>query len=321
MWQLDLLSWVIPAFAALGQDFIERDSNDPNLIRDAQDYYSDMVQLGQAVATSYGEWTSGLREEEVDRLLKALESRLPARRVPFGLNRLYDVTLNTATEQFKEQHEERSFKKLQNLAKRIESRGLGHYPACGELLSHTDHHRNEYLDTIRQGSKVNLFHGAEKKSKSERQKFLEPVKMAAKHMLNAYFKDSSTRDEPELKLSQHPSSGTKEISNRIYTLLESHWQCSCEHSPAGPDGRREARLSLVRHHMLALKSSSACIHARRRLFKAKYEILLPVCEKQAMWKVTSVEVNNNTWRYVIVSVANPKERSSALRRGSPIANE
>lgn len=296
MWQLDLLSWVIPAFAALGQDFIERDSNDPNLIRDAQDYYSDMVQLAQAVATSCGEWTSGLREEEVDRLLKALESRLPAKRVPFGLNRLYDATLNTPTEQSKEQHEGRSFKKLHNLAKRIECRGLGHYSACGELLNHTDRDRNEYLDIIRQGSKVNLFHGAEKKSKLERQKFLEPVKIAAKHMLNVYFKDSSTREGPELSLSQHPSSGRKETSNRIYTLLESHWQCNCEHSAAGTDGQREARLSLVRHHVLALKLSSACTEARKRLPNAKYEILLPVCEKQAMWKVTNVEVNNDTWR-------------------------
>lgn len=156
MWQLDLLSWVIPAFAALGKDFIERDSNDPNLIRDAQDYYSDMVQLGQAVATSCGEWTSGLREEEVDRLLRALESRLPATRVPFGLTRLYGVTLNASTEQFKKQQEGRSFKKLHNLANRIECRGLGHYPACGELPNHSDRDRNEYLDTIRQGSKVNL---------------------------------------------------------------------------------------------------------------------------------------------------------------------
>lgn len=120
--------------------------------------------------------------------------------------------------------------------------------------------------------------------------------MAAKHMLNVYFKDNSTREEPELRLSQHPSSGMKETSNRIYSLLESHWKCNCEQSAAGPDGPREARLSLVRHHVLALKLSSACAHARRRLPNAKYEILLPVCEKQAMWKVTNVEVSNDTWR-------------------------
>lgn len=314
MWQLDLLSWVIPAFAALGQDFIESDSNDLNLVRDAQDYYSDMVHLGQAVATSCGEWTSGLREVEVDRLLKALESRLPTRRVPFGLTRLYDGTLNTPTEQYKEQNGRRAFKKLHSLAKLIEYRGLGHYHACGELLNYTDRDRKEYLDIIRQGSKVNLFHGAEKKSKSERQKFLEPVKLAAKHMLNVYFKDSSTRDEPELSLSQHPSSGMKEASNRIYALLESHWQCKCEHSAAGPGGRREARLSLVRHHVLALKLSSARTHTRRRLPNAKYEILLPVCEKQAVWKVTNVEVNNDTWRYVIISITYQEKKACAASR-------
>lgn len=315
MWQLDLLSWVIPAFGALGKDFIERDSNDINLVRDAQDYYSDMVQLGQTVATSRGEWTSGLSEEEVDRLLKALESRLPARRIPFGLARLYDATLNNPNEQSEDQKQGRPFRKLQNLANRIEFRGLGCYSACGGLLNQTDLDRNMYLEIIRQGSKVSLFHGKEKKSKSEREKFLEPVKMAAKHMLNVYFKDSSTRNEPELSLSQHPSSGMKETSNRIYGLLQSHWECNCKHSSTGPHGQREARLSLVRHHVLTLKLSSAWTDARTRLPKAKYEILLPVCEENSRWKVTNVEVNE-TRRYVTVTatiiITNPKEED--LRR-------
>lgn len=301
MWQLDLLSWVIPAFGALGKDFIESDSNDPNLVRDAHGYYSDMVQLGQTVATSRGEWTSGLREEEVDKLLRPLESRLPKRRVPF-MARLYDVTLNNPTGRSEGQQERRPFRKIQNLANLIEYRGLGCYSACSELLIQTDQDRNAYMGIIRQGSKVSLFHGKEKTSKSEREKFLEPVKMAARHMLNVYFKDSSTHDELELSLSQQPSSGMKETSNRIYSLIQSHWQCNCEHRTTGPHGQREARLSLVRHHVLALKLSSAWTDPRRRLPKAKYEILLRMCEKQSKWKVTVVEVSNDTRRYVLTTV-------------------
>lgn len=298
MWQLDLLRWVIPAFGALGKDSI-RDSNDQNLVRDAQDYYSDVVQLGQAVATSRGEWTSGLREDEVDRLLKTLESRLPKDPIfsslP-GLARLRAPTLDNSAENFEKQQQGRPFKRLQVLAYRIRSCDLGGYYACGELPNQTDQDRDVYLDIIRQGSKVNLFHGKEKKSKSEREKFLEPLKMAAKHLLNVYFKDSSTRDEPELTLSQHPSSGMKETSNRIYSLLQRHWQCNCEHSTTGTHRQKEARLSLVRHHVLALKLSSSWSEALGR--KAKYEILLPVCEEKAKWKVTNVEVNNHTRRYV-----------------------
>lgn len=277
-----------------------------------------MVQLGRAVATSRGEWTSGLREDEVDRLLKTLESRLPKDRIfsslP-GLARLRTATLDNSAESFEKQQQARPFKRLQILADRIQCRHLGGYSACWELPNQTDQDRNVYLDIIRQGSKVNLFHGKEKKSKSEREKFLEPLKMAAQHLLNAYFKDTSSRDEPELSLSQHPSSGMKETSNRIYSLLWRHWQCNCEHSTTGPHGQREARLSLVRHHALALKLSSSWNEALGRVPKARYEILLPVCEEKVKWKVTNVEVNNDTRRYalIIMAVIRPGEKRSELR--------
>lgn len=81
MWQLELLSWVIPAFGSLAQK--ECDNPDANLSEDAKDCYSDIVNIGLALSVSHGEWALGLRDEEVTRLLVALESRLPTRWTPF----------------------------------------------------------------------------------------------------------------------------------------------------------------------------------------------------------------------------------------------
>lgn len=81
MWQLELLSWVIPAFGALAKEFMESGPG-PDLFRSAQDCYSDLVNIGLALSTSHGEWASGLDDEQIGRLLKALESRIPNRRMP-----------------------------------------------------------------------------------------------------------------------------------------------------------------------------------------------------------------------------------------------
>ncbi|KAJ6031363.1 hypothetical protein N7540_002095 [Penicillium herquei] len=75
MWQLKLLSRVIPAFGALAKDFVERNVGDDSLLKDAIDCYSDIVILGCAVSFSRGEWTLGLTDEDLKPLLKALESR------------------------------------------------------------------------------------------------------------------------------------------------------------------------------------------------------------------------------------------------------
>lgn len=45
MWQLELLSWVVPAFGALAKEVIDSGP-------DAQDCYSDLVNIGLAVSTS-----------------------------------------------------------------------------------------------------------------------------------------------------------------------------------------------------------------------------------------------------------------------------
>lgn len=84
MWQLELLSWVIPAFGALTKELIESGPG-PDLSRSAQDCYSDLVNIGLALSTSQGEWASGLENEQIDRLLKALESRIPKRKSIFSI--------------------------------------------------------------------------------------------------------------------------------------------------------------------------------------------------------------------------------------------
>ncbi|KKP05304.1 subtilase [Trichoderma harzianum] len=81
MWQLELLSWVIPAFGALSKKFMES-GPDPDLYLSAQDCYSDIISIGLVLSTSYGEWTSGLEDEQIGKLLKALESRFSNRWMP-----------------------------------------------------------------------------------------------------------------------------------------------------------------------------------------------------------------------------------------------
>ncbi|KAL0936356.1 subtilisin-like protease [Colletotrichum truncatum] len=186
---------------------------------------------------------------------------------------------------------QRPFKKLHDIVTRIESHGLGGYNACAELSSQTEDQRQRYLDIIRQDMKVELFHGKEKTSKLVREKFITPIKIAATHLSNVYCRDRSTHGNSELSLSQHPSSGMRDAANRIYSMLERHWQCNCHQRATRPERAREARLSLIRHHILALKLSSGRTSSRGLLQKAKYEVLLPVCKEQVEWKVTNVEVN------------------------------
>ncbi|KAK2759746.1 subtilisin-like protease [Colletotrichum kahawae] len=157
MWQLALLSHVIPAFVALGKDFIDRDNKDEDLLRDASDCYSDIIHIGVAR--------------------------------PLGTG------------------------------------------------------------------------------------------------------DRSAQETAELSLSQHPSSGLKEISNKIYRILERNWQCNC--NTARQSEPREARLSLIRHHILGLKLTSNSVEAQIQRHKANYEVLLPVCKNRMEWKVTNVAVSKD----------------------------
>lgn len=79
MWQLDLLSRVVPAFGALAKEFTESEQYDARLRRDAQDCYADLVMIGLAVHKSYGEWAPGYDDHDCARLLAALDSRFPTK--------------------------------------------------------------------------------------------------------------------------------------------------------------------------------------------------------------------------------------------------
>jgi hypothetical protein len=79
MWQLELLSRVVPAFGALAKEFTENEQCDPRLRRDAQECYADLVTIGLALHMSCGEWASGFNDEDVSKLLAALDTRFPPR--------------------------------------------------------------------------------------------------------------------------------------------------------------------------------------------------------------------------------------------------
>jgi hypothetical protein len=79
MWQLELLSRVVPAFGALAKEYAEREHQDARLRRDAHDCYSDLASIGLGVFMSSGEWATGFIDQDVTKLLTALESRLPVK--------------------------------------------------------------------------------------------------------------------------------------------------------------------------------------------------------------------------------------------------
>jgi hypothetical protein len=94
MWELELLSRVVPAFGALArQDYMKRmedvarhdymkrkkDEHKCDMLRDAQNCWQDLVLIGSYIYTSGGEWASGLDDKIVAKLLEALEVRLPRR--------------------------------------------------------------------------------------------------------------------------------------------------------------------------------------------------------------------------------------------------
>ena len=78
MWQLKLLSQVLPAFAALAKEFSQSPNED--LQRDAEQCWSDIVNIGLAVSESRGEWASHFDDKVVTDLLEALNSRVPKKK-------------------------------------------------------------------------------------------------------------------------------------------------------------------------------------------------------------------------------------------------
>ncbi|KAL5092194.1 hypothetical protein Trisim1_002079 [Trichoderma cf. simile WF8] len=281
MWQLELLSWVIPAFGALAKEFIESGPS-PDLFRIAQDCYSDIIGIGLALYTSHGEWSSGIQDEQIGRLLKALESRLPKRWMPL----LFPIPNKIHANDI-EHAESKKFPGLEKLAKSIQSYDLGGYDECFELQGQSKELRDRYLNII--GHNICLFHKEERKSKAERDKFLKRVRGATEHFLNVYFRAPSGVEAEEFDLSKHPSYGMKDLANKTYGLLERHWKCHCVQRASTPSRLREARLGLIIDRGLAPKVVPQGITAHHYA-QIKFEILLPLCKNDIEWKVTNVEV-------------------------------
>ncbi|KAM0455083.1 hypothetical protein ACHAPV_007972 [Trichoderma viride] len=227
---------------------------------------------------SHGEWVSGLDDEQISRLLKALESRIPSRRMPLIFtmpNKVSDM-----------QHDKSGkFPRLNKLAECIQSQDLGGYDECFELQGQSSETRRRYLSIIGHGTP--LFHKEEKRCKAERDKFLKRIRRATEHLLDVYFRTPCGMAE-EFDLSRHPSYGMKEIADRTYGLLERHWKCQCVQR-AKPYGLREARLNLFAHHRSASNMVQQGITAHNHTL-AKFEVLLPICKDNVEWKVTNVEV-------------------------------
>lgn len=288
MWELVLVGQVFPAFAALAKEFVERETADQSLAQDACDCYSDIVLIGVALAKSGGEWAPDLDKEKVVDLMKALETRLPKRWV---FPTLTSFAALTTTEG---QEDDGRFPRLQYLSKALQSKSLGGFDKCPEVLSQSSEEHGQYLNLV--GRNASLFHKSEIESEKERQKFTTKLHAARNHLSDVYICDTSAADDDEFSLSQHPSRGIKELANCLYGLLERHWKCRCPqlHSGASLAVGREARLSLIRHRQLAPKV--AVMEATAQSYRpAKFEILLPVTKHGVQWKVVNVEVK--TQRY------------------------
>lgn len=152
MWQLELLSRVIPAFGALAKEFTECYDNDARLQQHAQDCYSDIVAIGWAVSVSCGEWASGMNDEDITGLLTALESRFPTR---WMISSVFTTSLPHKTTAVGPS-ERKQFPMLNHLTNSIESIGLGGFDECSELPTQPRERRGQYLGIM--GPNVSLFH-------------------------------------------------------------------------------------------------------------------------------------------------------------------
>jgi hypothetical protein len=126
----------------------------------------------------------------------------------------------------------------------------------------------------------------------KREKFLKRVKIAAKHLLDVYYPKKYHPDSENLSLSQHPSHGIKPFADRVYKTVEQHWQCDCPKRIETRVGKREARLSLVRHRRFGPKTVSRSESGRGRAPSVKFELLFPLCEHSSYWKITTVEAKD-----------------------------
>ncbi|KAF1941676.1 subtilisin-like protein [Clathrospora elynae] len=249
-------------------------------LENAVECYGNLVNIGLAIYESGGEWASGLDDTDITKLLSAFETRFPRKR---QFPTTFSAWKSHEAEDV-ETGDRAQFPHLNNLAKSIEVLGLGGYDDCYEVGSHSESHRKKYLDVL---VNISLFHGSEKGDPDKRKRFLKQVRIAAKHLLNVYYKDESRHDFEGLTLSQHPSHGAKFLADKVYDTLERHWKCECPQGAARPPGSREARPSLTKHRQFIPKALGGMTHT-----PARFEVLLPVCKDSIEWKITHVEVKS-----------------------------
>jgi hypothetical protein len=170
------------------------------------------------------------------------------------------------------------------VADSIESRNLGGYKECYEILSQSEDQHKTYVNIL--GPDVSLFRGSELADFDKREKFLKRIQVAANHLLDVYCREEANGEVDSLSLSQHPSHGAKESADKLYKSLQRHWSCSCPPRATETSGTREARLSLTRYRQFAPRVP------RRPLASLSFEVVLPVCNNSAEWKVTNFEVQS-----------------------------
>jgi hypothetical protein len=190
-----------------------------------------------------------------------------------------------------------SFPSLEALANDISKCRLDGRRDCSEIIELAAELRGRYLSVFK--PVIALFNKNELRDVSQRAKFLKRLRDAATHLLEVYFGSDEGTGVEELSLSRHPSHGMKDFADRMYKSLEQHWRCRCSNHTNSLGRRREARLNLTRHRSLASKVGQPH-RLRTAQLPAKFEVLLPICEDAAAWKITNIEVKLER-RYVDVS--------------------
>ncbi|KLU87728.1 hypothetical protein MAPG_06721 [Magnaporthiopsis poae ATCC 64411] len=278
MWYLVYLSLTAPAFAALAKESRDgiRDGKCETLRRDAEDCYSDIVNIGLAISRSKGEWSPGLRDDVLVRFLEALETRFPKSPAPWRQRSTRSDQDAVAFASIN------NFPRLRALAKDIRLCKLGGFLQCSELFTMPTEQHDALLERLRSLSRsIELFRGSEIKLSSKRQKFLRRVKEARKHLHDIYcsYGAPTGLGTAYLSLSQHPSHSVRSAANEVYGLIKNHWQCTCPQQASAASQSKEVRLGLKSRGETAPGSPL-------------FELLLPICENRKEWKEIVVEVED-----------------------------
>ena len=179
------------------------------------------------------------------------------------------------------------FQQLSVLAGSLDLQGLGGYHECREIMTQSADKRQSYLTILT--THVPLFRKSEKKDAGKRAKFLNRMRRAATHFLDVYCKAEPSQDDEVPTLSKHPSHGMSDMADKVYRALDHNWTCQCSHRGARWRKTKEARLSLTRHRRFEIAGAQRSV---------KFELLLPICKDDAVWKAANFEVRQS--RYALL---------------------